>query len=267
MRFYRHAVWTGWTEVLWHPLSRGLLALTVPLLAGASVWFYDEARGLVGRQGQNLAVEILAESVLEPVQKALFLLQLLLVLPIVGVERFRGALDAIWTRPVSRSGYLLARVVGRSFFYPLLLSLLLAGLGVGLWQAGLPLAPLAPLAGRGLLFGWLSSLTASTLLVALGCLATTRLMHGVYWALAYVAQQQLTVFITNTGGSGPWTGPLKVFWSFWTALVLGAPGTWIATSFLSSWHLARTLASFAFGLGSNILLLAALCRRAEVFHD
>lgn len=267
MRFYRHAAWTGFTEVFWHPLARVLLALTALALAGVCLWFFDGARGMVDRQGQNLALELLANRFLEPVRTALFAVQLLLVLPVMGVEKFRGTLDGVWTRPVSRGGYLLARVLGRSLVYPLLLGVFLGGLAVALWQAGLPLTPLAPLALRGLVFGWLSALTASLLLVALGCIATTRLMHGVYWVLAYLAQQQMAVFLAASGNHGALGAVLKAFSALWTALVLGAPEPWIASSHQSLWHLGRTATSFAFGLGSNVLLLWVLSRRAEVFHD
>lgn len=267
MSVYRKAFSSGFTDVLWHPLSRFGLALIL-VTAGLLSWgVFESAQEYVGKPGQNFLVERLLREVLGAATTAVFIFQMVLALPLLGNEKFQGLLDSVWARPVNRGAYLLSRACGRCLYFPLLMGLALAGVAVALRRAGIPWLVSWNLVLQHLVFPWLSCLTAIGLMLVFACVNTTRFLHGAYWLLAYVAAWQMAVFLERTPGQSLLLSAFRGFAAVWTSLVIGAPGSWIATFYHSPWHTWRLLLSYTVGLSANAFLVLALAPKVEVFHD
>lgn len=267
MSVYGKAFLSGFTDVLWHALSRlglGLILVTVGLWS----WMvFETTREFADRSAQNLLIEQSLREMLQPITIVVFVFQILLALPLLGSEKFQGLLDSIWVRPVNRGKYLLARAFGRCLYFPVLMGLALVGVAVALKQASIPWIVSQNLVLQHLVFPWFSCLTAVSLMLVFACVNSTRLLHGAYWLLAYIAAWQMAVFLENTPGEGWLFSAFRGFAALWTSLVIGAPGSWIESFYHSPWHTWRLLLSYAVGLSANTALVLALARKVEVFHD
>ncbi|MFN3414384.1 MAG: hypothetical protein ACK42L_10035, partial [Thermoanaerobaculum sp.] len=165
MSVYRKAFFSGFSDVLWHALSRLALALIL-VTVGLLTWgVFESVQEYVGNPGQNLLVERVLHDVLGAATTAVFIFQMVLALPLLGNEKFQGLLDSVWARPVNRGAYLLARALGRCLYFPLLMGLALVGIAVALRRAGIPWLVSGNLVLQHLVFPWLSCLTAIGLML------------------------------------------------------------------------------------------------------
>lgn len=267
MTLYRKALISGFCDVFWHPLSRLGLAVILLMVALWSWAVFESAQEFAGKPAQNYLVEQSLRDMMSPLTVALFVFQMLLALPLLGSEKFQGLLDAVWARPVNRGKYVLARALGRCLYFPILAGLSLLGAAVALKRAGIPWLVNKNLLLQHLVFPWLSCLTAVSLMLVFACLNSTRLLHGAYWLLAYIAAWQMAIFIERIPGESWLLSVFRGFAALWTSLVIGAPSSWIDSYYHSPWHTWRLLLSFAVGLSANALLVLSLAKRVEVFHD
>ncbi len=267
MSVYRKAFFSGFTDVLWHAFSRLSLGLILVIVAVSSWVVFEGVQEYVGKEAQNFMVEHVLRDVLGAATKAVFIFQMVLALPLLGNEKFQGLLDSVWARPVDRGKYMLARALGRCLYFPVVMGLAMVGVFLALKKAGLPWLVSKNLVLQHLLFSWFSCLTAVSLMLVFACVNTTRLLHGAYWLLAYIAAWQMAVFLENTPGEGWLFSAFRGFAALWTSLVVGAPDSWIASANHSPWHIWRLLLSYTVGLSANTALLLALAPKVEVFHD
>jgi len=266
-RVFFRLVRLGFVEVLRHPLARVVLALALVAFGLYTYAMLDGLRALQDSPHARFAAELLVQDGFAVLARFLWGLQLLLAVPLFAGERFTGALDTFWVRPVPRGLFLLARTLGRSLYFPLFVALYLLGAAFALVQHRLPLAPLAgPLVRHGI-FDWLAVLVGMLLLLAFACLSSSRFLHALYWLLAYFAHLQLQVFVAHPSPSPLVDKAARMLAAAWAAAVAGASEPWLDTYYFGPWHLVRLLLSLAVGLATNAMLVWYLAQRAEVFHD
>ncbi len=266
MKFYMRTIGAAWLDVLRHRLSLVVLIISSLILGLALFAQLDTLRGLEFSPTKEVQAIRLVHAFYRSFSTGLIILQLIIAVPLIGVEKFQGYLDLIWYRPLHRGLWVSLRVFGRSLYFLMFSSISLAVSAYYFTQLRIPTAYLWELAWTVVVFPYFSVLTMMYLLAWLGCITTTRFMHVIYWIGLWFIHQQCQVFY-NVQPSSFWRDLVGALGRLVTALVMGASTDWMTTFYYSPQHLMRLLISLAFGLLVNIYLTVVLSSRLELFHD
>ena len=266
MRFYIRTIGAAWLDVLRHRLSLVVLIISSLVLGLALFAQLDILRGFEHDPLKEIRAVELVRSFYHTFGIGLTIVQLLIAVPLIGVEKFQGYLDLVWYRPLRRGLWMSLRVFGRSLYFLIFSTVSLAVSAYYFIHLRIPIAYFWELVWTVAVFPYLSVLTMMYLLAWLGCITTTRFMHVIYWIGFWFIHQQCRVFQTTHPPSF-WHDLVRVFGRLVTAIVMGAPSDWMATFYYSPQHLMRLLISLAFGLLVNIYLTVVLSSRLELFHD
>ena len=238
-------------EPIRHRLIAILLILTlIAILTGTYFW-------LISFTENNPATPYHLILFLKEVNDNLFMVikytLLILAIPLIRHESLHHYTDLTLYRPIPRSHYYLARILGRSVYYPFVYGIIWLFVIVVLLTRGytLPSASFSLLWKIGLQY--FEVLCMISLLALFSTVASFWWFHVIYFAGYWFMVSQLDYALNyNTLPYGEIF--FKGFYILVRCLLNGAPEEWYQTFDYSPLHLLRLIMGISFGLSVTLYL-------------
>ena len=237
-----------------------ILAAYLLLLIGTYLWFNN----LLG-EGEISAYRTYVE--MEQFNMILFkyitIFMIFLFAPLFRHESLHHYSDLILYRPIPRPAYYLARILGRSLYYPIFSGGIFTLIAILFMVKGVSLEFIWGFLIQILLFQYLQVLIMGAFLCLLSTIATFWWFHVIYFAGFWMMYQQLDFALKNhTLPFGEFA--VKGFLILLTAIMKGAPVFWFSTFSLGPYHCLRLTVSLVFALSFNFVLGAWLFNKMDL---
>ncbi len=185
--------------------------------------------------------------------KYITVVMVFLFAPLFRHESLHHYSDLILYRPMPRSIYYIARILGRSLYYPFFTGGIVLMLTILFMLKGATLEFIRDILIQILFFQYIQVLVIGSFLCLLSTIATFWWFHVVYFAGFLVILQQLNFALQNH--TLPFGKTIaEAFQILLTSVIKGAPDLWFATYYIGPYHLLRLILSVTLAFSFNFMV-------------